>query len=214
MKKSASPDWAARCSRLSSGTRIGSAQRISAAQQLWRSTCSAAHQVSRSRPVSMHSRRWAGRFQPDQHSALGLKGGCSSTTGRSGLALARAGCSRRISPMPCARTSSSVRAPMGQPAPGNSASSMAWPVETVGPVRAPSWVPRQSAGWISWGEIAMGIDACDARKRNNRILYKYTVVHGCFRDPATRAVPAAVSAMTPVPTAMVPALWVRQLRSG
>ena len=32
--------------------------------------------------------------------------------------MARAGCSRRTSPMPCARTSSSVRAPIGQPAPG------------------------------------------------------------------------------------------------
>ena len=162
MKKSVSPDWAARCSRRNSGTRIGSPHKISAAQQLWRNTCSAAHQVSRSRPVSMHSRRWGGKFQDDQHRALGLKGGCSSTTGRSGLALARAGCSRRTSPMPCARTSSSVRAPIGQPAPGNSALSVAWPVEIVGPVRALNWVPRQSAGWMSWGEIAMRIDACSA----------------------------------------------------
>ena len=157
MKKSASPDWAARCSRRSSGTRIGSAHRMSAAQQLWRSTCSAAHQVSRSRPVSIQSRRWVGRFQPDQHRALGLKGGCNSTTGRSGLVLARAGCSRRISPMPCARTSSSVRVPTGQPAPCSSASSTAWPVDTVGPGRVPNSVPRQSAGWMSWGAIAMGV---------------------------------------------------------
>lgn len=48
--------------------------------------------------------------------------------------------------MPEWGVSSSMRAPVGHPLPGNSASSSANPVETVGPARVPNCDPRQSAG--------------------------------------------------------------------
>ena len=39
-----------------------------------------------------------------------------------------------------------MRAPVGQPLPGSSASKLENPVETVGPARVPNCDPRQSAG--------------------------------------------------------------------
>jgi len=58
---------------------------------------------------------------------------------------ASAGSKRLISPRPLRSTKNSVRQPRGQPPPGNSASSSAWPLGTVLSARLGSVSPRQTS---------------------------------------------------------------------
>lgn len=86
--------------------------------------------------------------------------------------------------MPAWGVSNSISAPVGHPLPGNSASSAANPVETVGPARVPSCDPRQSAGCslsseadVEGGEIAeIGI----MNNNSNNTVQIYSIIELCY----------------------------------
>ena len=94
-----------------------------------------------------------------------------------------------ISPIPGCGVSSSIRAPIGQPLPGNSASSVEKPVVTVGPARVPNCDPRQSAGCslrreAEDAEAQIGEDSgIDMAEDRQIILCKYTVLFAFCNSP-------------------------------
>jgi hypothetical protein len=96
-----------------------------------RRICSAAHRLSA--VVAALSTRIFSAPTPHQVNAAGCSrcGGCSTKTGRVAT-VSSAALSRRSSPQPGCGTITSVKAPVGQPWPGSSASSASCPLATVG----------------------------------------------------------------------------------
>lgn len=141
---------AARCSRRNAALRVCSCQHNSTPQLSARNICSAAHNVSALRAVRIQSSCEGGSPIALRASACGMYGGCSRTMRRC-FNCCRAGASRRNSPMPCCCSSSSLRLPSGQPRPGSSADSAAWPVSMHCAAPRASCEARHSEGWIVSG---------------------------------------------------------------
>ncbi|MDB5775322.1 MAG: hypothetical protein JWP38_1455 [Herbaspirillum sp.] len=156
MQNSAAPLCAAKCSRRSAAWRMWLCQHSKAPQLSARNICSAAHRVSASRPGAIHSSCDGASPSAANPSACGGCGGCSRTMRRC-FKLRSAGCSKRNSPMPSCCSKSSIRLPIGQPPPGNSADSSAWPVSMQRVAPRASCDARQSDGCIVSGEWASAV---------------------------------------------------------
>ena len=119
------------------------------------SSCST-HQAAW-RPASTTTSRSSSTPAAAQAGACGRQGGVTSASQPPACdSRASAGSSRLISPRPPRSTSNSTRFPRGQPAPGNSASSSAWPLGMVAAGRLASMSPRQTSPLASTSASATG----------------------------------------------------------
>ena len=121
------------------------------------SNCSQ-HQAA-CRPPWITTRRSSARPAAAQAGACSRHGGATrASQPPSAESCARTGNNRPISPKPLRSTRISVRFPRGQPPPGNSASSSAYPLGRVLSCRPASVSPRQISPLASTSESASGRD--------------------------------------------------------
>ncbi len=119
------------------------------------SNCSMLHATSR--PARTITRRSGATPAAAQAGACGKQGG--ATTANQPPSPDRrpnAGSNRLISPIPLRSTRNSLRQPRGQPPPGNSASSSAWPLGMAASGREASVSPRQTSPLASTSAKATG----------------------------------------------------------
>ena len=141
-KNRVSPHWAARCRRRSDSLRMCCCHSSTAPQLPLRRICSAAHRLSAALPVlRIHSSCCWGNSRPR---VCGSNGGWSRATGS--FWLASDDCNNRNSPMPGCWSSNSVKAPAGQPPPGNWWERTGIPVSTQDVAPLESWEASQRAG--------------------------------------------------------------------
>ena len=109
------------------------------------------------RPARTTTRRSSATPAAAQAGACGNQGGATSASQPPAAdSRARAGSSRLISPTPLRSTRISVRLPRGQPPPGNSASSSAWPLGMAAAGSAASVSPRQTSPRASTSAKGIG----------------------------------------------------------
>lgn len=147
---------AATCSRRSVRASMpASGQASTPAKPPLASNCST-HQPT-CRPAPTTTRRSGTTPAAAQAGACGSQGGATSASQPPAAdSRARAGKSRLSSPTPLRSTRISVKFPRGQPPPGSSASSSAWPLGMVAAGKLASASPRQTSPLASTSARAIG----------------------------------------------------------
>ncbi len=153
--KTARPSAASCKRRKARASRLACGQARMPANPPLASNCST-HQAA-CRPARTMTSRSSASPAAAQAGACGKQGGATSASRPPSFDnRASAGSSRLISPRPLRSTRISVRFPRGQPPPGSSASSSAWPLGIADSGRLASASPRQTSPRASTSAKATG----------------------------------------------------------